>query len=212
MPVNLRKTKVIRYFKAKEDSTGAPIPGTEDEDVWIDVEMLTGYTVESGAGPTFRRTHWVLDEASTLRKITWLKVYRDRDNDPDTWVSIPIPNQGVFETGEGPTYRRHLLKFDNSPDNRRRKTIVYKVFHAEFGTGPGGVDVDKDQVIEVEVISEYVKESGAGPTFKREIWLPAYHVVPLTEDLPENQYWVHEKPGQSGPRNVWPSSRERKQG
>lgn len=215
---NARITQVIRYFKVKQDGRGEPIPGTEDEDIWIDVEMLVGFVTEHGAGVDFKRRLWTLDQAQTERTYEWKRVFKDEENEPDTWALVGLPSTAYFESGAGISYRRFSLGFDNSSQNTARDAESFRVFHAEFGSG-GKVEVDRDDYIDVEVLATYVEEYGAGLGFHREIWSPDNVEIPVwREDLERYQYKVREKSGpfdseiandgKPNPEKVWPSSRE----
>jgi hypothetical protein len=202
-----RKTEVRRYFKAEQGRDGAPVPGTEDEDVWIDMELITGFTTEQGSGVDFKRRVWALNWESTARTIVWTKIYKDKDNDPDAWVLVPIPEKALFESGSGESFRRFTLKFDNTQENLARDVTIWRVFHAEYSGGK--VDVDKGDYLDVEVIKKYVEEYGEGVTFHRERWFPANDEVPVQQDgLKPNEYRVKPKPGAAAEEEVWPSKRE----
>jgi hypothetical protein len=210
MSNNARKTKVVRYFKAKQDNDGSPIPGTEDLDIWIDIEFMTSFIIETGAGITFRRDTWNLDwdpTSNNTRVIEWTKIYKDEKNDKETYAVVPVFKRALFETGEGVTYRRFTLLFDNSDQNEIRVVDTVRVYHAEFGSGVA-VNVDLDNYIDVEVIKGYRQETGEAVNYGREHWLPLPGPIPMEDQLPEGQYEVREEPDEQGELKIWPSSRE----
>jgi hypothetical protein len=207
---NARETKVVRYFKAEQNTDGSPVPGTEDLDIWIDVELMTSFIMESGAGVTFRRDTWILDwdlKNNDTRVMKWMKIYQDEENDKETYVVVPIPQLALFETGEGITYRRFTLLFDNSNENEIRTVDTVRIYHAEFGSGET-IDVDRDNYLDVEVIKGYSEDTGAGVSYVLEKWLPLSGPIPMKDKLPEGQYEVREKPEEQGELKVWPSARE----
>jgi len=173
-----RKTEVKRYYKADQDHEGAPIPGTEDKDIWIDMEIITKFSTEQGSGRTFKRRFWILNWENTNRTTKWTKIYKDKDADPDIFVVVPIPEKAYFESGSGENFRRFSLKFNNSEENGGRTVRIFRVFHAEYDSN-GAVDVDRDDYLDVEVIKKYSEEGGSGEKFFREFWLPANEQIPL---------------------------------
>ena len=220
----LRKTEVIRYFKADLDGNGAPIPGTEDEDVWVDVERLTGFTAQSGRGVDFRRESWELvwDPEGNEREIEYLKIRlhvsdSDVSNEGEALgdnnlIVIPMPTSMVLADGYGVDFQRQVLSFDNSEDNEGREITVFRIMHAEFD-GDQNVNVTQSNYIDSEVIITTTKQAGAGVDFQREVWNMDNSEVPLTEDLPSEQYRVSETPPSDPPTEpfiVWPSHREEK--
>jgi hypothetical protein len=203
-----RKTFVKRYFKAsREDQDGAPIPGTEDVDTWIDVETILGFVTESGTGPSFERRYWYNDQGAAGRTIRWQRIYKDEENDPDSYVQVPIIDGATFVSGTGPGFRRLYVAFNNSPRNKVRKNAVMRVFHAELDNN-GNVSVDRDDYIDVDVLEEHVQASGTGPSFRRETWSFDSGEIPARDErLNEKEYQVKERPG-SDIYTKWPSYRE----
>jgi hypothetical protein len=210
MTDNARTTRVVRYFKVQQHTDGTPVSGTEDLDIWIDVELMTSFIMESGAGASYRWDTWTLvwdDKGNTARTTNWKKIYKDEENDKETYVVVPVPTAAVFETGTGAGYRRFTLTFDNSDENKVRIVDIVRIYHAEFGPG-GRVDVDQDDYLDVEVIKGYDESYGAGADFVYEKWLPLSGPIPMQDLLPEGQYKVREEPEEQGEPKVWPSARK----
>lgn len=221
----LRRTEVIRYFKSDLDGAGVPVPGTEDDSVWVDVERLTGYTAESGSGFDFRRESWNLiwnDPDNTTREYDYLKIRlhtneSDADKEgeelgDDNLIVVPLPRSMVLENGSGADYQRHTLLFDNSEENESRDLSIFRIMHAEFKGHSEDVDITRTIYADAEVIVQFTKEQGRGADFQREIWSVDNTEIPLTEDLPQEQYRVREEPPSELPADdptvVWPSHRE----
>lgn len=204
-----RVSIINRYFKCEEDGDGAPIPGTEDVDIWIDVETLLSFRTDSGSGPTYEQRTWVMDQSSGGRVIRWQRIYKDENSDPDAYVQVPMIDGAIFDSGTGPSYRQLSIAFSSGPANEARTNAIIRVFHAEFD-GNRRVVVDFDDYIDVEVLEEHIRDSDAGPDFQHETWAFDSGKIPAPNEdlgLNENEYLVMDTLG-SDAEAVWPSYRE----
>lgn len=193
----LKKTRVVRYYKNDLDAQNEIVPGTEDRDIWIDVEVWDTITTEHGSGVDFTRRFWSFNWDSAARTTKYIKIYDP--NDKSTYVPVPIPGQIIVESGSGVDYKKQTWVFDNTDTNDNRTTHVDRVYHAEFSGEDSSVD--KDQYVDFEVGETFTVEHGSGVDFVREIWSFDNSQIPLASDLPPERYRVNEE--------IWPASRER---
>lgn len=120
-----RRSHVVRYWGKDEN-----------EDVWVDVEVLDRITFNGRQGNAPRSNQFQKttvnfafkagEHSGDNRKQTKLKVYVDPD-DKDRFVEIPATDAIAVKSRSKRQYQVANKRFDNNPQNRSRDSIVLKI-------------------------------------------------------------------------------------
>lgn len=159
-----------------------------DSDVWIDVEIVDELILERGRGPAYQKTRYKFltrdSDKNTVRETKTLTV--KNPDDENTSVDIKITEALDIAGGVGPAYQRRHVIFDNGAKNDDRAVHIKRVIHNNIAdefldenrNPPENAqdylnaiiatdEQDFSQFLNVEVIDEFIIETGRGPAYQK---------------------------------------------
>jgi hypothetical protein len=114
---------VVRFYQDDDPTSGT----------WIDVERLDQLNIETGSGPTWKRTEFRFDWTDfdpNDPKQGYFKTIVN-PNDPEVTIKVPVRHNILIDQGSGPDFQRTVIVFDSTETNESRLVYTRRVYHYE---------------------------------------------------------------------------------